>query len=193
MEEYLELSDIPNDKYKKLFDKFNEIETLDVNDWKVNHILGFFVKKYYETYGTKYKFKFNSPAPSKCFEIFQIKKLVSILTSNPSILKEYIEWVFLTKVIKAKRRLTSISFLTIEDTVNEYKMKILLGSDNRNIDRTTTLPEKYKEIFKELNIDLFTYGDLAFLAQSELTNELDMAFSRAVLAGLDLNMLKKVV
>ena len=49
-----ELTPIPNDKYKKFFAKFEEIETLDVSQWKVAHILGYFCKKYKETYGVHF-------------------------------------------------------------------------------------------------------------------------------------------
>ena len=31
----IEIFTVPNDKYKKFFDKFAEIETLDVAPWKV--------------------------------------------------------------------------------------------------------------------------------------------------------------
>lgn len=58
-----ELSDIPNDQYRKFFEKFKEIETLDVEQWKPAHILAYFCKKYKETYEIDYKFKFNSPSP----------------------------------------------------------------------------------------------------------------------------------
>ena len=97
-----DLNDAPNPNYQKFFDKFLEIETLETKNWKVPHLIGYFCKKYFETYKVKYKFKFNSPAPSKCFEVFQIKKLASCLTSDPVLLKEYIDWVYKTKVVKAK-------------------------------------------------------------------------------------------
>ena len=42
------------------------------------------------------------------------------LTADPSLLKEYIDWVYDNKVVKAKRKLTSISFMTNEGIVNEY-------------------------------------------------------------------------
>src|ERR1700690_3719454 len=102
-----ELTDIPNEKYRKFFEKFKEIDTLRVDEWKVVHILSYFCKKYKETYGVDYKFKFNSPAPSKCFEIFQVKKLAYMLTEQPKLLRDYIDWIYLNKVVKAKRRLTS--------------------------------------------------------------------------------------
>ena len=195
-EEYYELSDAPNDKYKQLFEKFKDIESLDPSQWKVPHILGYFCKKYYDHYQIKYKFKFNSPSPSKCFEVFQVKKLASMLTSDPVLLKEYIDWIYKYKVVKAKRRLTSISFMTVEGVANEYKFNVLLASKKANdtIDRSTPLPEEYKSIFRDAGIFAETYGDLAFLAQtSDMLPSLSEAFDKAQAIGLNMHALSKVV
>jgi hypothetical protein len=190
------LTDAPNDNYRKFFDRFSEIETIDTKDWKPVHVLGYFCKKYFETYKVKYKFKFNSPAPSKCFEVFQIKKLASNLTSDPVLLKEYIDWVYLNKVTKAKRRLTSISFMTVEGVMNEYKFNVLLKQININntIDRSTPLPEKYQSIFTEIGYTTNTYGELAFLSHMpDMPVYLYRAFIKAQENGLDLSILDKVV
>jgi hypothetical protein len=185
------LGDVPNENYKKFFNKFSEIDTLPIQEWKVVHILSYFCKKYKDAYNIDYKFKFNNPAPSKCFEVFQVKRLSQMLSSNPSILKEYIDWVYLHKVVKAKRRLTSISFMTVEGVVNEYKTKYLL-SPTQNISRSTLLPEKYQELFKNKGFELKTYGDLAFLSQMDDFQVIG-ALQEAELAGLDKNILTRIV
>ncbi len=193
---YYNLNDVPNEKYKRLFEKFEEIDSLDTSKWKVPHILGYFCKKYYDTYKVKYKFKFNSPAPSKSFEVFQVKKLASNLTSDPVLLKEYIDWVYLNKVTKAKRRLTSISFMTVEGIMNEYKFNVLLNSklSNNSIDRSTPLPDKYKDIFSSFGFNISTYGDLAFLKQmTDKPADLDYAFVSVEGLGLDMSILDRVV
>lgn len=190
------LTDAPNDNYRKFFDKFQEIDSLDPKDWKPVHVLSYFVKKYYDTYKVKYKFKFNSPSPSKCFEVFQIKKLASNLTSDPVLLKEYIDWVYENKVIKAKRRLTSISFMTVEGIVNEYKFNVLLNQDktNNSIDRSTPLPSTYRSIFNDAGYTINTYGELAFLSKmSDKPSHVNQAFLAAQQSGLDLSILDKVV
>ncbi len=191
----LELSGAPNSKYEKLFSQFKEIDDLKIDDWKVPHILGYFCKKYFDTYHVKYQFKFNSPLPTKCFEVFQIKKLASMLTANPKLLKEYIDWIYETKVIKAKRRLTSISFMTNEGIVNEYKMNVLLaGKRNLNVDRSTPLPDKFKVIFQSAGVTISSYGELAFLSQmSEMSNELLSAFEKAEQEGFDKEVLGRIV
>ena len=190
-----ELTDAPNKSYEKFFAKFAEIDTLPISEWKPAHLIGFFVKKYYDEYGTKYKFKFNSSAPSKCFEVFQIKKLAQMLSADPEILKDYIDWVYDNRVKKAKRRLTSISFMTVEGIVQEYKFKVLLdqGNDNK-VDRTTSLPDKYKNVFFQFGFSVATYGDLAFLFQvPNKSKDMEKAFDMAKMLGLDLEILKRVV
>lgn len=190
-----ELTDLPNEKYKQFFNKFTEIETLNVTEWKPVHILGYFCKKYRETYGIDYKFKFNSPSPPKCFEVFQTKKLAMNLTSNPALLRDYIDWIYLNKVVKAKRRLTSISFMTNEDVVQEYKMNVLLaGKKNLNVDRSTSLPERYQEVFQKVGTTIATYGDLAFISQMDpMPFELVGALVEIESLGFDPEMLKRIV
>jgi hypothetical protein len=193
---WVELDTLPNDNYKKMFAKFSDIDKLDPRDWKVPHLIGYFSKKYYQTYNKKYNFKFNSPTPSKCFEVFQIKKLSNVLTSDPSLLKEYIDWVFETKVAKAKRRITSISFMTSDYITTEYKLNVLLVSNkaNNTIDRSTILPEKYKNIFIQANSPISTYGDLAFLSQmSDMPENLQKAFDTIKSMGFDINILSRVL
>ena len=189
-----ELTDYPNDKYRQFFDKFAEIETLDLAEWKPVHILAYFCKKYQEQYQVKYQFKFNSPSPAKCFEVFQIKKLAMLLSSNPGILKEYIDWIYLTKVVQAKRRLTSISFMTNEGVVQDYKMNVLLkGKKNLNVDRSTALPDKYRSIFGDIGINISTYGELSFLAHMAQTPQMVGAFQKIEELGFDREVLERIV
>jgi hypothetical protein len=189
-----ELTDYPNEKYRQFFAKFAEIETLKVEEWKPVHVLAYFCKKYQEQYGTKYQFKFNSPSPTKCFEVFQIKKLCMLLSSNPKILKEYIDWIYLTKVVQAKRRLTSISFMTHEGLTQDYKMNILLaGKKNLNVDRSTPLPNEYRDIFQEIGVSINNYGELAFLAHMAQTSQMTKAFQKIEELGFDKEVLERIV
>ncbi len=191
-----ELTDYPNDKYRQFFEKFAEIETLDMNEWKPVHILAYFCKKYQEQYGVEYQFKFNSPSPVKCFEIFQVKRLSMLLSSNPKILTEYIDWIYQTKVVQAKRRLTSISFMTHEGVVNDYKMNILLkGKKNLNVDRSTPLPVNYQAVLSEIaGGNIKTYGDLAFLSQMDpIPIDISIALDKIREMGFDDEVLKRIV
>lgn len=184
----------PNDKYVKFFEKFKEIDSLDVSKWNATHILAYFCKKYEEQYQVKYSFKYNSPSPLKCFEVFQVKRLALLLSSNPSILKDYIDWVYLNRVVKAKRKLTSISFMTNEMLVADYRNKVLLsGKRNLNVDRSTLLPIEYQSVFQEIGIFAQSYGDLAFLSQMEQTNETETAFKKLEALGFDKDIIQRII
>jgi hypothetical protein len=189
-----ELSEIPNDKYAKFFDKFKEIETLEVAQWKTAHLLGYFCKKYKEAYNENYHWKFNNPNPTKCFEVWQLNTLVAKLSANPQILKDYIDWAYKNLVPKAKRKLTSISFMTKDEIVIGYKMNVLLaGKKNLNVDRSTSLPDKYKSVFQDIGIFAANYGDLAFLSQMEKTQEIELAFEKLKELGFEPDILERIV
>lgn len=191
-----ELTPIPNDKYKKFFEKFAEIDTLDVAQWKVAHILGYFCKKYQQTYGIDYSWKFNNQSPTKCFEVWQINTLAAKLSQNPKILKDYIDWVYTNHVPKTKARFRSVSFITKDEIVQDYKMNVLLaGQKNLQVDRSTPLPSNYAEIIKELaNLNVNTYGDLAFISQMDpMPDNIAKAMAKLAEFGLDQNVLKRIV
>lgn len=190
-----ELTDLPNKKYEKMFEQFSEIETLRLEQWKTVHILGYFCKRYESHYNSKYKFKFNSPSPSKCFEVFQVKKLASMLSSDPKILKEYMDWVFKSRVIDAKRKLTSISFMTVENLVNEFKMNYLMSDKKTDqFSRTTQLPIEYKNMFENSGFKILTYGDLAFIIEmSDKTPELIHSINELKNSGFDLSLLRRII
>lgn len=165
-----ELNEIP-EKYQKFFNKFAEIDTLTVEQWKVAQTLGYFVRKFKAAFQTDYKFKYNSPSPTKCFEVFQVKKLSQLLSSNPKILKDYIDWIFVEKVEKHKKKFRSISFLTGEDNLIEYKQLVL----SPIIDRSTILPERVLADFSGAScIELSTiktFGDASFVYQAYKNNK----------------------
>lgn len=164
-----ELKTVPNEKYAKLFAKFKEIETLPVEQWKIAHLLGYFVKSYQDVFGVPYSFKFNTPNPNKSYEVFRINSLASKLSAKPQILKGYIDWVFQEKVEKGKRRFTSIAFITDDEKVNFYKLNILLAKKPAAFTRSTPLPAEYQSLIlarcPEAG-DITTYGDLAFADQA---------------------------
>jgi hypothetical protein len=191
-----ELTTVPNEKYQKLFDKFKEIDTLDVVQWKPVHLISYFCRKYKQTYQTDYAWKFNNPNPSKCFEIWQFNTLCAKLSANPKILRDYIDWVYEVEVPKVKTKFRSISFLTQEERVIYYKMNILLaGQTNHSVDRSTKLPAPYCNILQEVgHIHVETYGDLAFISQMEpLPNDIVAALDKMVEMGFDVNILKRIV
>lgn len=191
-----ELTTIPNEKWKKFFDKFTEIETLDVAQWKVAHILSYFCKKYKQTYGTDYSWKFNNQSPTKCFEVWQINTLAAKLSQNPKILRDYIDWVYRIHVPKTKAKFRSVSFITKDETVQDYKMNVLLaGQKNLQVDRSTQLPTIFADVLKEIaGLNITTYGDLAFICQMDpIPEKISLAIDKMVEVGLDVEVLRRIV
>jgi hypothetical protein len=191
-----ELTTIPNLKYQKFFDKFAEIETLDVSQWKIAHLLGYFCKKYKETYDMDYAWKFNNPSPTKCFEVWQANTLSAKLSRNPKILRDYIDWVYQTYVPRTKARFRSISFITKDETVNDYKMNVLLaGQRSLHVDRSTPLPANYADVLKEVaSLNLNTYGELAFVFQMDpMPDNVAQAMVKLIDIGFDKEVLKRIV
>jgi len=168
------LTDQVSEYYKKFFSKFGEIETVSTKEWKVFHLLAYLCKKYEAYYGLKYSFTFNNPAPSKSYEVYQIKKLSNMLSSDPQILKDYLDWVFEKKIIEKKKRITSLGYFTHIDVVNEFKFKFLFNK--KQITRTDALPDNVAIICVKHNFKIKTYGELAFIKrmpnQDTLFNEL---------------------
>lgn len=191
----IQLGGSPNLKYEKFFEKFKEIDTLDVSSWNATHVLAYFCKKYKETYNVDYKFKFNSPSPSKCFEVFQVKKLSMNLTSKPNLLKEYIDWIYFNKVPQTKKRFTSISFLTKEDIVTEYKFNFLFADKKPvNVDRSSQLPDDYKTILLQAGFAANTYGDLSFIYQmNPIPDNLLEAMNQLESLGFNKEILGKII
>lgn len=170
------LSDAVSEHYKKFFNKFEEIDSLPLGEWKVLHILAYLCKKYETYYGLKYSFKFNNPAPSKSYEVYQIRKLSNMISSDPQILKNYLDWVFDKKVIEKKKRITSLGYFTHIEIVNEFKFKFLFNK--KKIARTDQLPLNISSICLHHGFDIKTYGELAFIKhmpnQEKLFNELQL-------------------
>ena len=190
------LTTIPNEKYKKFFDGFKNIDTLPVDQWGKAELLGYFCRLYKQTYNVEYQWKFNHQSPSKCFEVWQFNTLCSKLSANPQILKDYIDWAYQNLVPKAKRRLTSISFMTKDEVLTPYKMNVLLGGKkNLNADRSTLLSEKYYSIMVRFNYaHVKTYGDLAFLYHMDpLPIFIADALHDLSEVGFDEEILKRIV
>jgi hypothetical protein len=175
----------PNENYTKFFNKFNDINTLEVKDWNYNAIIGYFVDKYLKQYSTQYKFKYNNPAPSKCFEVFQSKRLGLTLSSDPVIQKQYIDWVFTNVIPNTKRKITSISFLNREDVQKQFKE---LYFKEQTISRSSQLSDSLKEMLKSLGYNMSTYGELTFFSQTDEFLKVKEQLSSL----LDLNILRTI-
>jgi len=164
------ISKYPSPHYEKFFEKFAEIDTVEIKDWSNTHLIAYFVRRYKEYYNSDYTFRFNSTAPGKSYEVYNFNKLAHQISSNPTILKDYIDWFFTNKIIIKKKKITSLAFLTDANIINEYKEnKLLMGK--RSISRSTTIPMNFISVIRKFDNDIETYGDLAFVKRCMLTND----------------------
>lgn len=146
--------------WQKFLAKFEEIEILKNSQWKEVHLLGYFCKRYEKHYGMKFALSFRG-APSKCNEIYMVKKIMYMLdTTNMRTVRAYIDWIFDQKIIPGKMKIRTIGFLTTPGFGNEFNSYVTLKA---KIVKTTELPPEYKQIVDSLNLEVATYGDLAFV------------------------------
>lgn len=195
MNEQISLNQAPSIHYKKFFDRFGEIDSVKIDDWEAVHIISYFCRKYEQHYNEKYAFRFNSSAPGKSYEVFQFRKLAMILSASPTILKDFIDWFFIEKIIARKRRITSMAFLTDVNTVNEYKNKKLLMG-NRSVDRSTVIPPIYSATIQKYGFAFKNYGELSFLKRcidaGNGSEEHKMMLNELAKLGLDIASLDRV-
>lgn len=146
--------------WQKFLAKFKEIETIPNSEWKEIHLLSYFCKRYENCYGKKFALSFRG-APSKCTEIYMMKKLMVMLnTTNMRTIRSYIDWVFDFKIVPTHMKIRSIGFLTTPGFGNEFN---LYREKQDKIGKSTELPAEYKQVANTLNLPVFTYGDLAFI------------------------------
>lgn len=154
----------PNDNYVNFFKRLAMFEQVPEQEWNKNHVLGYFVSKYNNHYNKQYVFKYNTPVPSKCFELFQASKIGINISQDGKIIKKYIDWFFDTKL--GDRKITSISAILKEGVMEEFKYRFMKNLLNDTIKRTDVLPMNIYNIVVAFNPAIKTYGDLAFLYAS---------------------------
>jgi len=190
------LSAAPSVHYEKFFEKFKEIDVIPTEQWKVNHIIGYFCARYRDTYNVDYTFRFDNKSPSKSYEVFQINKLAKMLSKQPTILKEYIDWFYKEKIILKKKRITSMAFMTDANIVNEYKFKFLMVKADASVDRTAALPGNVIAITSKFDADTKTYGQLSFINKLVDDNAIDDIYKdmikELIKSGFDIKILDRV-
>jgi hypothetical protein len=163
-EKYLALLSKP---WQKFFKKFTEIDEVPNSEWKPVHQVAHFSRRYKDHYGKRFAFSVRG-APSRCPEIYMIKRISAMLgTTNQMTIRNYVDWVFDNKIIKNDKKIRALGFLANPQYGNEFHLAM---SAAKKIDRTTELPDTYKTIAEQLDVPVNTFGDLAF-AKGALDND----------------------
>lgn len=102
-------------------------------------LLGYFTELYKKHYGIEFTFSLNESGLFRGKEVFCIRRMYAMLGADAQISKEYIDWIFEVKIIKKKRRVTSLGLLCTSELVQEYK---LCRQKSKRIVRSRPIPEK---------------------------------------------------
>jgi hypothetical protein len=149
----------PNSAWTKFKAKLSAYNCDDISEWKEYHFLGHILKRYKDYMGIEFTLSYSGP-PTKCSELFCVKRTVSFLgVDDNQTVKDYIDFVFDQYIIPKKVSLTSIAYFFTTNFIFEFKKKFRKES---KITRSTELPPDFKKIVGSLNVDVSTYGDLAF-------------------------------
>lgn len=151
---------VPWNKFQKRLSVYN---LASIQDWKPEHFLGHILKRYIDVYGINYSLSYSGP-PSKCSEIYCIKRMMSFLggeNPDPLMVKEYIDWTYDSIIIPKKMQVESLALFFSSKLIREFKSKY---KKSKKITRSTTIPPQYQDFIHGLGYDdISTYGDLAFI------------------------------
>jgi hypothetical protein len=186
--------------WQKFFNKFLETPHIPVSNWKEHHLLGYILHRCSIAYETPLSLSFSS-APSKCEEIVFVKRMIVMLGGvGMEIMKKYVDWVFDKKIIPNRMKIRKLTlFLNTSlanEFINEYSKNIDGGNVNKALQsniltRGSELPNHILEIIKSQNMELKTYGDLAFakMAADQENEEYMKLFESLKLINFDTNIL----
>jgi len=155
---------LPWKKFKSRLDFYADTP---VAEWDEYHFLGHILKRYKDYMGAEYSLSY-SGAPSKCGEMYCVKRMLLALgVSEKQVVAEYIDFVYDKYIIPGKVSVTSIAYFFTTNFIFEFKKRFRKES---KITRSTQLSPEYKGVISNLNLDVCTYGDLAF-ARVALEND----------------------
>lgn len=146
--------------WQKFLAKFSEIDSLPTSEWKEVHLLAHICKRYEEFSGCKFALTYRG-APSKCVEIYMVKKIMAMLgTTSARKVRAYIDWVYDVKVQPKKIKFRTLGFFTTPGFANEFEA---FRVKECRVTKTTELPIEYRQVAEMLELEVTTYGDLAFI------------------------------
>ena len=163
---------LPNGWAKYLV-KANACSNIPSVEWKDPQILGYLLLRFKAYTGRDFALTF-SKAPTRSPELHFIKALQAMLsTMNGDVIKEYIDWCFDYKVIPQKIQIRSFALLNNNTLVNDF---LAFRSKRKRLSRSTPLPKEWAERAKEMDIEVETYGDIAFIMLAVERGEADLTY-----------------
>jgi len=149
----------PNAYWRRFKERLDNYADIPVKDWNEEHVLGHILKRYKDQVGMEFSLSYSGP-PSKCKEIYCVRRMINFLgAEDGETLKKYIDWVFDTIIIPSNTTISSIAYFFTTNFVLKFKQQMRSES---KITRTKKLPENIINLAVGLELDVETYGDLAF-------------------------------
>lgn len=102
-------------------------------------ILGYFCAKYEEAYGTTYTMDLSESGLFMGKDMYMIRRLMRNVASEDFNYRLYVDWIFAEKVEKTKKKILGLSFLTVAEIINDFKIS---QKRNRIYKRDTKIPDK---------------------------------------------------
>lgn len=187
------MTDLIPKRWQNYLEKGKNCSSLQPNEWKDPQVLFYLLQRFKSLTGRDFALQY-SKAPTSSPELHFIKSLKAMLaTTNGSILKEYIDWVFDQKLKDGKVQLRTFNFLNVPALANEF---LAFRHKAKKIIRSTPLPEGWRRQAEEHQIEAETYGDLLFIKLALQEGTADSSyrdfFDGLVEDGLQINLLEKL-
>lgn len=149
----------PNAYWRRFKERLDIYDQTPVEDWKEEHMLGHILKRYRDNQGIEFSLSYSGP-PTKCKEIYCMRRvLLHLGTEDGPTVKKYIDWVFDTIIIPQKVTFSSIAYFFTANFILKFKQEL---RKQTRITRATKLPDEFVAKAIDLELDVRTYGDLAF-------------------------------
>lgn len=120
-------------------------------------LLGLFCSLYQSHYSFKYSLSLTEKGLFHGSEMALLRRLLRMLDNNSLLTKEYIEWIFTTKVKSRKKKITSLSFMCVQDFIQEFKFA---KQRAKIISRNTLLPQKMLDWVNHFIPSIHDYASL---------------------------------
>lgn len=149
----------PNAWWRRFKERLDAYDSVPVDQWTAEHVLGHILKRYRDFYGVDFTLSYTR-SPTKSSEMYCVKRMMAALGSESGELaKQYIDWVFDNAIEPKNTNIRSVAFFFTGTLILRFKSEY---RKMMTITRTTPLPAEWVNIGVDLGVTISTYGDLAF-------------------------------
>jgi len=186
----------PNLHWKKFENRLRTYSKVPLEDWKETEVLAYILDRYEKEYEINFTLSYSGP-PTKCGEMYCTRRMIATLgTEDPTILKEYIDWVYDDVIKVQKLQLESLAFFFTASLCRKFKT---VYRQRNKITKDTKLKDEFVSIVTDNGFDAETYGDLAFMKMAVDTDserddaeQITMLLDQLKQNGLNIDVLDRL-